>query len=181
MIAQTPWLDRQFHFDQPIGVFPVLLERLRGTPPRAQELVSRISEDMLATRVNLKWSVKEHLGHLVDLEPLDDRRLKEFLNGAEVLSAADGENRVTETTGHRSVPMASIIRRLFFGREDLVQRLGTLTEEQVARSALHPRLQKPMRLLDWVYFLAEHDDHHLALARAVIAGAMTMDFPRRNS
>jgi len=180
MIAQTAWLNREFCFDQPIGVFPLLLERLRGTPARAHELVPRLSEDVLATRVNHKWSVKEHLGHLVDLQPLDNRRMKEFLNGAEVLSAADVENRVTETAGHRNVPMASIIRRLTIGREDLVQRLETLTEGQVAHTALHPRLQKPMRLLDWAYFLAEHDDHHLALARAVITGSTTMNFSRRN-
>jgi hypothetical protein len=179
MIAQTPWLNRQFCFDQPVGVFPLLLERLRGTPARAQDVVARLSEDVLATRLNHKWSVKEHLGHLVDLQPLDDRRLQEFLNGAQVLSAADVENRVTETAGHRNVPMASIIRRLTIGREDLVQRLETLTEEQVARAALHPRLQKPMRLLDWAYFLAEHDDHHLASARAGIGGYMSLKFPRR--
>jgi hypothetical protein len=31
-----------------------------------------------------------------------------------------------------------------------------------ARSMLHPRLKKPMRLVDHLHFAAEHDDHHLA-------------------
>jgi hypothetical protein len=31
-----------------------------------------------------------------------------------------------------------------------------------SRTALHPRLGTPMRLLDHVLFIAEHDDHHLA-------------------
>lgn len=31
-----------------------------------------------------------------------------------------------------------------------------------ARAILHPRLKKPMRLVDHLYFVAEHDDHHLA-------------------
>jgi len=30
------------------------------------------------------------------------------------------------------------------------------------RTALHPRLQQPMRVLDMAFFTAEHDDHHLA-------------------
>jgi hypothetical protein len=30
------------------------------------------------------------------------------------------------------------------------------------RSRLHPRLKKPMRRVDHLYFAAEHDDHHLA-------------------
>jgi hypothetical protein len=30
------------------------------------------------------------------------------------------------------------------------------------RTALHPRLKRPMRLVDLCFFVAEHDDHHLA-------------------
>lgn len=168
MVPQTAWMDRRFTFDLPIGTFPLLLERLRGTPSRAKELVNGLPEHVLAKRVNDKWSVKEHLGHLVDLGPLDDRRLSEFLNHAEVLSDADMENRATEVADHRSVPIADIIRRLTAGREVLVLQLEDLKQDQVRIVAIHPRLQKPMRLVDWVYFVAEHDDHHLALARRAI-------------
>jgi hypothetical protein len=31
-----------------------------------------------------------------------------------------------------------------------------------AHTMLHPRLKQPMRLVDHLYFAAEHDDHHLA-------------------
>lgn len=168
MVPQTAWLDRKFVFDLAIGTFPSLLERLRGTPVRTEVLVTGRPERMLATRVNNKWSVKEQIGHLADLESLDGRRLSEFLNHADVLSAADMENRATEIADHRSVPIADIIRRLATSREDLVRRLEGLTEDQLEIVALHPRLQKPMRLLDWAYFVAEHDDHHLAQARRVI-------------
>jgi hypothetical protein len=27
---------------------------------------------------------------------------------------------------------------------------------------VHPRLRQPMRFVDHLYFVAEHDDHHLA-------------------
>ena len=151
-----------------MGAFPPLLERLSGTPVRAKELVTGLSDKTLVTRVNDKWSVKEQFGHLADLERRDDRRLSEFLNHAEVLSAADMENRATEIADHRSVPIAEIICRLTAGREALVRRLEELNGDQVGIVAIHPRLQKPMRLLDWAYFVTEHDDHHLAQARSVI-------------
>jgi hypothetical protein len=169
MITQVAWLDREFVFSQPIGMFPISLERLRGTPARAKELVSGVREDVLAMRSHDKWSAKEHLGHLIDLEPLDARRLEEFLNRAEMLSAADIENRATENGSHREIPIADITRRLAAGRDQLIRRLEMLTEKEIEITAWHPRLQKPMRLLDWAYFLAEHDDHHLALARGVMA------------
>lgn len=169
MIAQIAWLDREFVFDQPIGVFPPLLERLRGTPVRAKQLVAGLSEDMLATRVAEKWSVKEHLGHLVELQTLDDQRLCEFLNRIAILSPADTQNRPTVDAHHRRVPIVDILRKLAAGRDRLIRRLEVLIEEEVEITAIHPRLQKPMRILDWAYFVAEHDDHHLALARGLIA------------
>ena len=47
-------------------------------------------------------------------------------------------------------------------RGRLVASLESLGPNDVIRGSLHPRLQKPMRILDLAYFVAEHDDHHLA-------------------
>lgn len=168
MIEPLPWMKREFTFDLPVGVFPALLERLRGTPARAKQLIVGISEEMLAARPNGKWSAKEHLGHLVDLRALDEQRLQEFLGRANVLSAADTSNRATEHGNHRQTSVVEILGQLRAAREDLVRKLEALTEEEVGISALHGRLQKPMRLIDWVYFVAEHDDHHFAAARRAI-------------
>ena len=44
--------------------------------------------------------------------------------------------------------------------------LGGLTEE-IAREALHQRLNRRLRLIDWVCFMCEHDDHHLAVIGAI--------------
>ena len=171
MIEIREWVKREFSFDQPIDVFPALLERLRGTPARAKELIGGFSEEMLATRTNGKWSAKDHLGHLVDLQPLDERRLHEFLARTPVLSPPDMSNHATEHGNHRQTPVARILRQLCAGREELVRELEALTAEEAGISAVHPRLQRPMRVLDWVYFVAEHDDHHLAKARRAILSA----------
>jgi len=104
VIEIVPWIKREFAFDLPVGVFPPLLERLRGTPARAKQLIVGISEEMLAARPNGKWSVKDHLGHLVDLRALDEQRLREFLGRAKVLSAADASNRAT--TAAANVPLS---------------------------------------------------------------------------
>jgi uncharacterized damage-inducible protein DinB len=165
MIEPMPWTERRFAFDAPVGAFPSLVERLHGTPARAADLVAGCPDDVLAARLDGKWSVKEHLGHLADLATLDEKRLAEFLRRVEVLSAADVENRATEEANHRQAPIASILKKLREGRMELTGKLEALTLEEVSITALHPRLKKPMRLLDWVYFVAEHDDHHLAKAR----------------
>jgi hypothetical protein len=47
-------------------------------------------------------------------------------------------------------------------REGFLLRLDVLEPSEFARTALHPRLKVPMRLVDSLYFVAEHDDHELA-------------------
>jgi len=44
----------------------------------------------------------------------------------------------------------------------MVERLDGFLSEMLARTALHPRLNIPMRLVDMIFFQAEHDDYHLA-------------------
>src|SRR5262245_57202652 len=168
MLPLIPWVERRWSFDLPPGAFPVVLERLVGTPVRAIALVAGLSETMLGTRPSGAWSVKEHLGHLSDLSRLDMRRLDEFLTGAPILTAADLSNERTESANHRDTPVAHLLRTLGDNRQRLTLRLEKLTEAEVSASARHPRLGVPLRLIDWAQFVADHDDHHLAAARFVL-------------
>ena len=44
----------------------------------------------------------------------------------------------------------------------LVRRLEQLDADRFGQTAIHPRLEQPMRIVDLIYFMAEHDDYHLA-------------------
>ena len=44
----------------------------------------------------------------------------------------------------------------------VVGRLEARSPQLLERTALHPRLEKPMTVVDLFFFVAEHDDHHLA-------------------
>lgn len=161
-IRSMDWLDRQFTFDLPLAWFPAVVERLRGTPARVASLVAGIPDPVLSERSEGKWSVKDHVGHFSDLCALDRARLWEFVSGARVLSGADMENRRTHLANHHLRPVYELIREFQTLRFDLVGSLEELSQEQVATRAYHPRIQALMRLIDWAYFVAEHDDHHLA-------------------
>ena len=47
-------------------------------------------------------------------------------------------------------------------RDELVCRLEAFSEGGAGVTALHPRLRVAMNLVDVAYFVAEHDDYHLA-------------------
>jgi uncharacterized damage-inducible protein DinB len=168
MTERTRWFSRTFAFDLEPWAFPNLVERVRGTPARLEERLRDVETSTLTARVGERWSIQENAGHLLDLEALWAERLGDFERGAERLAVADLDNRRTHDANHNATPLASILSAFRSARTALVDRLDGYDEAMVVRSALHPRLQQPMRVLDHVLFVAEHDDHHLAAITALL-------------
>jgi hypothetical protein len=162
LLKRTRWVEREFEFNLPIGVFACVVERLRGTPARLEELTRGLSPEGLTAKPGGLWSIQEQAGHLWDLDELHEGRLEDYARGSEVLRAADMRNRKTEEAGHNAARLEEILAGFRAARLGFVRRLEALTEAEVAASALHPRLRKRMRVIDMAYFTAEHDDHHLA-------------------
>ena len=156
------WTDRRFNFDFPAGIYPEMIERTRGTPARLEELLASLPPETLTAQADGRWSMQENAGHLLDLESLVSQRIDEYLAGNSVLHAADMSNRKTYEASHNDVTIDTILKSFRTARHEIVSRLDRLDEEIFARSALHPRLNVPMRLVDMLFFQAEHDDYHLA-------------------
>lgn len=162
MAAKLPWLQRRWKFDCPLGVYPDILERLRGVPARIEDKAANLSVDLLTRRDGNTWSIQQNIGHLLDLEPLMHARLDDYLAGAAILRAADMTNRRTHEAKHNDRPIAELLRDFRHERESLCRRLDALSESDFGRTAEHPRLKVPMRMVDWMLFTADHDDYHLA-------------------
>jgi len=162
MVERMEWIKRQFSFGLPLGVYPNVVERVRGTPARLEDLTRSLPEEILTRRDSDKWSIQEQAGHLLDLESLGMNRLDDFEAGRETLQAADMENRRTHGANHNADSIENILSTFRRERMEFVRRLDAYDEEFVKRTALHPRLQMQIRVLDLVFFIAEHDDHHLA-------------------
>jgi len=162
MIDRIKWTDRRFDFTFPAELYPEMIERLRGTPARLEDRIGSLPAEALQRRDGEKWSMQENAGHLLDLESLVVERLNQYVTGATELHAADMSNRKTYEAVHNSVPVASILSDFREQRMKIVARLDGLDAEVFAGSAFHPRLKVQMRLVDMIFFQAEHDDYHLA-------------------
>ncbi len=160
--AQIPWFQRKFSFDFPAGLYPSVIMRVQGTPARIEEIVDDLPAEAVTQRSDGKWSIQENVGHLLDLEPLWYRRLEDYLSERAVLCSADLTNLRTDSADHNSLPLGLLLMGFRSARQRLVDRLHRLDGDILGRKALHPRLGAPMRLVDLLYFVAEHDDHHLA-------------------
>lgn len=130
--------------------------------------MGRLDPDLLTLKQDEKWSIKEEIGHLADLEPLWSGRIDDLVNGAMELRAADLTNQATHTADHDATKTVELLQRFREQRQAFVDKLLALTDEQLERSALHPRLKTPMRIIDLAHFVAEHDDHHLARVREIV-------------
>lgn len=139
-----------------------MIARLRTTADRLDAVTRDLTSDLTTRRPEGRWSINENVGHLVDLEELWLARLDDFDAGAPILRAADLQNRKTHEAGHNGRPLAALIAEFRSARALFVSRVDAMDADMFARTARHPRLDQLMSVVDHCFFIAEHDDHHLA-------------------
>ena len=162
-MSQVPvWFERKFDFSFPVELYPNLCARLRGTPARLEESLRGCPREAVIAKPRQKWSAQEHAGHLLDLEPLWLARMEDYVAGSAVLTVTDLQNKKTDEANHNSRALEWILAEFRAARQTLLKRAGRLGAALFAPSIPHPRLKVPMRLVDHLFFVAEHDDHHLA-------------------
>lgn len=162
MTERLKWTDRKFEFNFPTGIYPELIERLRGAPVRLEEHCASLPASSLVQQLDGRWSIQENAGHLFDLESLVQERIAEYVANSKELHAADMSNRKTYDAHHNEISVERILMGFRAARTQTCELLETLEAEVFGRVALHPRLQVEMRLVDMMFFQAEHDDYHLA-------------------
>ena len=89
------------------------------------------------------------------------------------------EERVRDLTAkthearHNERPLEDLLSAFRSARLTTVERLEALGQADLDRTALHPRLAQPMSVIDHFFFVAEHDDHHLAAIGGLIRARST--------
>src|SRR5258705_5747501 len=122
MIQQTPWVERKFEFNFPLGLFPVIVERLRGTLPRIENIINNKTEEELTRKIEESWSVKEQIGHLNDLEELWYGRIEDFLSAKQTLRTADMTNTKTHNADHNKKNIKELLQQFSSARNKLIEK-----------------------------------------------------------
>ena len=161
-IPKWPWFERKFNFDYPAAKFPEFVVRISGTPLRIDQLIQGMSDTALKMQYDDTWSILENIGHLATLEPLWIGRVEDISSGKETMREADLSNQATFDANFNRQESKTVIESFRFIRQTFVDMISKLMPDQWEKSSLHPRLKTPMRLVDLCYFVAEHDDYHLA-------------------
>jgi hypothetical protein len=156
-MKRLDWFDRQFKFGYPPPMLPFFLARLEGTIVRLGKKIAGESETILNWQPEGKWSIKQHIGHLAEVDAIALRRIAEILTGISPMSSAVFEL----AQDYNEQPVSPLLEHFRKQRIQNLKAYESVTETDCLKSSLHPRLKIPMTLVDLAFFDAEHDDHHL--------------------
>jgi hypothetical protein len=156
-MKKLDWFERSFTFGLPEGMLPFYLERLEGTMARINQKVNGISEAILSQKLDGKWSIKQNIGHLAEVDGIANKRIDEILSGVAALSPAVFEPR----QDYNSQSLGEVLEFFAASRNSNLARYGNITSADAKKTSMHPRLKVQMSIVDLAWFDAEHDDHHL--------------------
>lgn len=162
-MSTLPWFERNLKFGLPKEMLPFYLERLEGTIVRIQAKVKGVNDKTLSEKYHGKWSVKQHIGHLAEVDEVANKRLDEMVAGVSPMSPA-----VFEPQDYNYWPIEEVVELLKRNRQKNLKKYESLAEADLVKSSLHPRLHVLMTPVDLAWFDAEHDDHHLVSINTIL-------------
>lgn len=161
---EVPWFERELVFGKPPELLPYFVERLEGTIVRIHSKVKNIPDAILSQRLNGKWSIKENIGHLAEVDEIANKRIMEMVQGVAILSPA-----VFEPQNYNPWPIEKVVGYFETVRRSNLAKYRTLQKSDLLKSSQHPRLKVQMTPVDLAWFDAEHDDHHLVKITEILA------------
>jgi hypothetical protein len=163
-----PWFERNLEFGKPSEMLPFYIERLEGTIARIQAKVKDLDDKILSEKFNGKWSIKQQIGHLTEVDEVANKRLDEMVAGISPMSPA-----VFEPLDYNPWPIEKVVSFFTETRLKNIRKYNSLAIADLQKSSLHPRLKAQMTPVDLAWFDAEHDDHHLAKISEIIKSYRT--------
>ena len=158
-----PWFERNLRFGYPKAMLPYFLERLEGSIVRIQAKVKGVDDKILSTKLNNKWSIKQNIGHLAEVDEIANKRLDEMVKGISPMSPA-----VFEPQDYNPWPIEKVLDFFKNTRLKNLTKYRSIAEDDLLKSSLHPRLKVEMTPVDLAWFDAEHDDHHFVTINKIL-------------
>ncbi|HNP97169.1 MAG TPA: DinB family protein, partial [Cyclobacteriaceae bacterium] len=122
-------------------------------------------DEVLSKQPGGKWSVKQHIGHLAEVDEIAMKRIREMLEGALTLSPAVFEPK----KDYNKMSVNQVVSIFNENRKKNLELYQNLSEADLKKESVHPRLKVMMNPVDLAMFDAEHDDHHLVKINEILA------------
>jgi hypothetical protein len=163
-MKKVEWFERQFTFGSPKGLLPFHLERLEGAICRIEKKVEGISDEILSYKLDGKWSIKENVAHLAEVDEIALKRIDEMTSGVSPMTPAV----IQPGRNYNALSIDEVLDFFMENRNKNLKKYEWLSGEDLSKSSLHPRLKVTMNPVDLAWFHAEHDDHHLVRINEIL-------------
>ena len=163
-MKKLDWFERHFSFGLSPAMLPFYLERLEGTIARIEKKVSGIPNEILIHKLDGKWSIKENIAHLAEVDEIALKRIDEMKLGISPMSPAVIQPR----KDYNLQSVSDVVDFFRINRVKNLQKYKSLNEADLVKFSLHPRLKVQMNPVDLAWFDAEHDDHHLVRINEIL-------------
>jgi uncharacterized damage-inducible protein DinB len=117
-------------------------------------------ETISEPRVEGKWSALENLAHLARYQEIFLERVGKILKQQNPAFSAYRAEEDPEWNAWRALAYKEVLARMTASRDKIVARLKSLSEDDYARTGVHPRFGE-MTLALWLEFFLAHEGHHL--------------------
>jgi uncharacterized damage-inducible protein DinB len=107
-----------------------------------------------------KWSARENLAHLARYQEAFISRIARIRRESRPTLARYRAEDDSEWPSWINRGVAEIMEALHAQRKTLVRQIETMSDEDLARTAIHPRFGE-MTLGQWLEFFLLHEAHHL--------------------
>jgi hypothetical protein len=164
-MKKTAWFDRKFTFGFGAGMLPFFLERLNGSMARLREKTDGVPEDVLSNMLDGKWSIKQNIGHLAEVDEIANQRIAQIVAGISPMVPAV----VQPGRDYNAMPIHEVLEYFVMNRIKNLDNFTHIHEDDLAKTSIHPRLNVAMSPVDIAYFDAEHDDHHIVRINEILS------------
>ncbi len=139
------------------------LEMLQAQVPTFHRLGHLPEKDAAARYAEGKWSVKEVIGHMADVERLFSYRLLHIVRGDQAPLPGMDEKAWSAAAPHHGRRMQALTNEMISVRFATIMLVESLDETALARAGVASTFPITARALCWI--LPGHAQHHLEVLR----------------
>jgi uncharacterized damage-inducible protein DinB len=164
-IAQPHASEFNEYYGRYIGTVPPSgpLELLQAQVAIFHRLGHLSDQDASARYAEGKWSVKEVIGHMADVERLFSYRLLHLARGDQAPLPGMDEKAWSAAAPHHGRRMAALTNEMISVRFATIMLVESLDESALARAGVASGFPITVRALCWI--LPGHAQHHLEVLR----------------
>jgi DinB family protein len=138
------------------------LDAAEKSPKEIAAAVSGLPDETLRYKPSPdKWCILEILGHLADAEVINSYRLRQMLADKDPVVAPIDQDAWAKHLGYLECSVPELVALYGLNRHATLQLLRRMKPEDLAKSAYHPELKKPLTVAEMVERLSAHGPNHL--------------------